>query len=133
MIRHPVSSLARMLAMAAYIVPVALVLMALPPYRQVRLIRIHCLTSLLLAALTGAAIVALGRITWYELTAFVGLALVGVIGGYFALAGVSAWAAYQGKDPGMPGLSLLALRVEAYLWPAATKVPVKRPKIRRHG
>lgn len=128
MTRRPVSTPVRALAASSYLFPVAIVLLLVPAYRQIRLIRVHALVSLLLALCVVAIVGLLGHVTVFELSLFVGLLLVVAISGYFGLASWGALCAYQGRDPTVPGLTGLARRVEKRFFAAGPPTPVRRRK-----
>lgn len=117
--RRPVSTPVRALAAFAYLLPVAIVLLALPAYRQVRLIRVHALSSIVMG--TGIALIflVLGamRPAGLEFAILVSLGISAALLFYF---GATLWGAiwaYQGKNPPMPGIRVLAERFEKRLAP----------------
>ncbi len=112
MTRRPVSTPVRALAASSYLFPVALFLLAVPAYRQVRLIRIHSLVSVLLGLGVFVVVAVLGHITVFALSLFVGLLLTLAIAGYFGVAGWGAFRAYQGREPPVPILVDLARRID---------------------
>ncbi len=112
MTRRPVSTPVRALAASSYIFPVAIFLLAVPTYRQVRLIRVHALVSVILGLVVFAAVAVLGHITVFALSLFVGLLLTLAIAGYFGVAGWGAFRAYQGREPPIPALVDLARRID---------------------
>ncbi len=119
MSRRPVSTPVRALAAFAYLLPVAILLLALPQYRQVRLIRVHGLASVLLSVLAAVLVLLCGslRTEALELAIFVGLIITAVMVGYFGAVAWSAVWAYNGRNPPVPGIADLADRWERRLAP----------------
>ncbi len=120
MTRRPFSTPVRALAAFSYLAPVAIVLLAIPAYRQIRLIRVHALASLVLTVASVLVVVIFGSLTpgaALELALFVGLVISLAMMVYFGAAIWSAIWAYQGKNPPVPGASHLANRFEKRLAP----------------
>lgn len=119
MTRRPVSTPVRALAAFSYLLPVAIVLLVMPAYRQVRLIRVHALASLILGSICGFVVLLFGALRPGSLEAAL---LVGVVisAALTICFGFSVWGAiwaYQGKPPPAPGVKLLAERLEKRLAP----------------
>jgi len=117
--RRPVSTPVRALAAFAYLFPVAAALLAMPAYRQVRLIRVHAISSLALTAVSGVVVLLFGslRIEALEWALLVGLLISAVMLGCFGLGIWSAIWAYQGRNPPIGALRDLADLLEKKLSP----------------
>lgn len=104
----------RALAAFAYLFPVAVALLALPAYRQVRLIRVHALSSVILACGNTAIVLLFGsfRPGGLGFALFVGMVISLALLAYFAATIWGAVWAYQGKNPPVPGIRDLADRLE---------------------
>lgn len=115
--RRPVSTPVRALAAAAYVAPVGVALLLMPAYRQIRLIRLHVFVSLILSATTAIAVMALGslRPSALELLIADGIFLSAFILGYFGMAIAGAVSAYQGRNPDLPIVAKLAVRLDKVL------------------
>ena len=124
--RRPVSTPVRALAAATYLVPVAVLFLELPAYRQIRLIRVHALVSVLLATAMVVIVALLGHVTVFELSLFVGRLLTLALTGYFGLGGGGAICAYQGRDPALPVVAELARKLDKRYFRAGRPLPVSR-------
>lgn len=107
----PRSAPYRALAAMCYLLPVAVLMIILPSYREVRLLRIHAIQSMLLATLSVAGTVAialsgtvLGRLPWVGMSVLMltGLLICIWILLVVAYASAAAVAAYQGKSLRIP-------------------------------
>ncbi|MBI6545483.1 MAG: hypothetical protein HY692_01735 [Cyanobacteria bacterium NC_groundwater_1444_Ag_S-0.65um_54_12] len=117
--RRPVSLPVRALAASAYLAPIAILLLLLPAYRQIRLIRLHSLVSVLLTVGMLVIVLLLGSLHGlpFEFLILAGILLSGAI---LIFSGCAIWgaaSAYQGRSPGIPLLTLLARRWERLLRP----------------
>lgn len=119
MTRRPVSTPVRALAAFSYLFPVAIVLLALPAYRQVRLIRVHALASLILGAVCASVILLMGALRpgSLELALLVGVIISAALMTCFGAAVWGAIWAYQGRNPPVPGVKALVDRLEKRLAP----------------
>jgi uncharacterized membrane protein len=117
--RRPVSTPVRALAAFAYLFPVAAALLVMPAYRQVRLIRVHAISSLILTLVSGVVVLAFGSLHTkaLEWALLVGLLISSVMLGCFGLAIWSAIWAYQGRNPPLGPLRDLADRLDKKLLP----------------
>ena len=119
MTRRPVSTPVRALAAFTYLAPVAIVLLALPAYRRIRLIRVHGIASLLLGAAGLLLVLVFGSLRPSALEASMiigGILSLSVLIYFCAIAWSAIWA-YQGRNPPIPGISHLADRWERALGP----------------
>lgn len=110
MISGPRSTTPRMLAAMAYLLPVAVALLCMEDYRQIRLIRHHARLALWLngTAVVGMALLSLlsallGMLPGlgFPLLVLAGLGLTGIL---CMLVGGSVWGAlqaFQGRTPGL--------------------------------
>ncbi|MBM3270829.1 MAG: hypothetical protein FJZ01_24625 [Candidatus Sericytochromatia bacterium] len=125
MSRRPVSTPVRALAAFSYLLPVAIVLLALPQYRQVRLIRVHAVASALLSVALLVLVLLFGslRPSGLELAMVVGLLITLSLLGYFGAVTWCAIWAYNGRNPPVPGVGTLADRWEGFLGPRRVEDP----------
>lgn len=91
----------------------ALILLWVPAYRQIRLIRVHSFSSLILGCGSALLVLVFGSLRLgFEAGLLVGLILSLSLLAYLATALWSAVWAYRGRSPPVPGVKLLANRIE---------------------
>ncbi len=133
--RVPQAAPYRTLASLSYLVPVAVVMLLLPQYRAVRLLRYHAVQSVALTVLTTFLIVALGILgTLLGPIPRVGMTVLlmtglGISAVMLASLGVTAYAAvlaYDGRVTRLPVLDRWVRRWERQLEPPEEKARRKR-------
>lgn len=135
--RVPQAAPYRALASLSYLTPVAVVLLLLPQYRAVRLLRYHSVQSLALSGLTVALIVALGLLgtllgpiprIGMPILLLTGIGISLVMLGAFGVAAYAAVLAYDGRLTRLPVLDRWVRRWERQLEP-----PEERARRKRQG
>lgn len=130
----PRSAAARSWACLAYLPPVAVGLLLLPEFREIKLVRQHSLQSLALAGLAIAGSLALAWVSAIlgalPLVGYWLLALAGILISLWmllllGLAIAGALAAYQGRYLRIAGVSRLVRAAEQRLGPARAPDPLQ--------
>lgn len=117
--RRPLSDDIRWIAAASYFFPIGVILLLLPRFREIRLVRYHsiqgtCLfgVTVLTLGLFNVFTALVGSLLGLGFLMFSGLIIIGLLLFSWFLMGISATAAYNGKTNRLPLVSILASKIE---------------------
>lgn len=119
--RRPLSEDIRWVAAASYFFPIGVILLLLPRFREIRLVRYHSIQG---TCLFGVTVLSLGLFNLFTaligsllglgFLMFSGLIIIGMLVFSWFLMGISATAAYTGKTNRLPLVTPLANRIEGH-------------------